>query len=196
MGSEEHSFPMPDENSLARLRAGELLLQNDGSDENGTAVSIMVFIHAPVERIWAIIISCRYAYAFVAGLKLCEVLEERGDYAVTRQVVDKGWAMPTLDFTFATTREPHRRMEFRLIRGDLKILHGSWDFETFPDGVLVRHALVLQPAMPAPRWLVRRNVKKDLPNMLSCIRGLSEGSGSAQAISADRLRCPGEVQAR
>jgi len=195
-GSEDHSFFLPDAKTMTRLRAGELLLENDRSEENGASASVLAFIHAPVERIWAIIISCGYAHAFVAGLQLCEVLQEHGDYAVTRQVVDKGWTVPTLDFTFETRREAYRHMDFRLMRGNLKTMHGTWDFRSFPDGVLVRHALVIKPALPAPRWLVRRNLRKDLPNMLRCIRGLSDGGGSAQATRADRLRCPGKVQGR
>jgi len=193
-GSEQatQDYP-PDPQSLQRLLTGEILEENDSSDENGAAVSLLVFIRAPVERIWEIIITCRYVQAFVAGLEYCEVLEERGDYALTRQVVDKGWTTPRMDYTFETLRRPYRHMEFRLTKGNLKSMHGSWDFESYPDGVLVRHVLALQPLLPAPRWLVRRNLKKDLPDMLRCIRGLAAGSGSAQQTRADLALCPGEV---
>jgi len=193
-GSEYPPFPVPDEQEMARLRAGEALLENDTGDESGAAAEVMIFVRAPVERIWAIIISCEYAHAFVAGLQFCEVLEERGDYALTRQVVDKGWASPRLDFTFETRRVPYRHMEFRLTRGDLKTMRGSWDFEALPDGVLMRHELVLQPVLPAPRWLVRRSLNQDLPNMMRCIRGLADGSGSDEAVRADRMDCPGDVK--
>ncbi len=191
---EDKPFSLPDEDTLTRLRAGEVVPENDVSDENGAAASLLVFIHAPVERIWAIIISCAYAHAFVAGMEFCDVLEERGDYALTRQIVDKGWLMPKMDFTFQTLRQPYRHMEFRLVKGNLKTMYGSWDFTVLPDGVLLRHVLVLQPVLPAPRWLVRRNMKRDLPDMLRCIRGLAAGSGSGQANRSDRMRCPGEVQ--
>ncbi len=49
----------------------------------------------------------------MAGLKVCQVLEERGDYALTRQVVDEGWATPRLDFTFEIMRQEYRHMELR-----------------------------------------------------------------------------------
>lgn len=194
--AEGHSFSLPDERSMARLRAGKLLLEKDRSDADGAAAVVTAFMHAPVKRIWAIIISCRYAEAFVAGLKLCEVLQEHGDWAVTRQVVDKGWTMPTLDFTFVTRRVPYRHMEVRLIKGNLKVMRGDWDFRSFPDGVLVRYALVVKPTLPAPRWLVRHKLKKDLTDMLRCIRALSDGSGSDQAMRADHSRCPGKLPGR
>jgi len=192
--AQDIAAPRPDETALARLRAGEIIIENESSDTHGAAVSLLAFMQAPVERIWGIIISCRYVEAFVAGLKYCEVLEERGDYALTRQVVDKGWAMPRMDFTFETRRQPYRHMDFRLTRGNLKTMQGTWDFMTYPDGILVRHTLALQPLLPAPRWLVRRNLKKDLPDMLRCIRGLAAGSGSAQRIDDDLGQCPGEIR--
>jgi ribosome-associated toxin RatA of RatAB toxin-antitoxin module len=193
-GSQAQTMSLPDAPELARLRAGEIVIENSSSDEDGSTVSILAFMHAPAERIWEIIISCRYVHAFVSGLEFCEVLEERGDYALTRQVVDKGWMMPRMDFTFETRREPYRHMDFRLTRGNLKTMQGSWDFETFPEGVLVRHVLALQPLLPAPRWLVRRNLKEDLPDMLRCIRGLAAGSGSGQETGEDLGQCPGKVR--
>jgi hypothetical protein len=194
LNAEAPSLALPDEGTMMRLRAGEVVPEQETSRRSGASVSILVFIHAPVGRIWGIIISCGYARAFVAGLEFCQVLEERGDYALTRQIVNKGWMTPRLDYTFETVREPYRHMSFRLVRGNLKTLRGSWAVAAFPDGVLVRHVLVLQPLLPAPRWLVRRNLNKDLPDMLRCIRGLANGSGTPAALDADRQSCPGEVE--
>lgn len=182
---------MPDAGTLERLRGGEWVLESGVSDEQGAAASILIFMRTPVERIWATIVSCAAAEIFVDGLEFCEVLEERGDYAVTHQVVDKGWMTPRMDYRFETRREPYRNMQFKLLEGNLKIMQGRWDFETLPDGVLVRHVLVLAPLVPAPRWLVRRNLNKDLPDLMQCIRGLSGGSGSGDALAADLDKCPG-----
>jgi Polyketide cyclase / dehydrase and lipid transport len=187
-------FALPDEPGMARLRAGEWILDRDLEDASGAAVSIMLFFHAPAERIWGIIISCDYARSWVEGLEKCEVLEDRGDYAVTRQVVDKGWATPRIDYTFETFRIPFQSMRFRLTSGNLKTLQGSWEFTELPDGVVLRHTLTLQPNFPVPRWLVRRTLTRDMPDMMLCLRGLSEGSGSEQASAEERRICPGAVK--
>lgn len=200
----EREFLLPDEGIMARLAAGEPVLEKDTMDEGGAAASILILIKAPVEQIWAIITSCPDVRVFLAGLQSCEVLEDNGSYAVTHQVVDKGWTTPQLDYTFETRREPYRFMEFNLLSGNLKTLRGTWEFETLPNrieeggieagGVLVRHLLVLRPILPAPRWLVSRNLKKDLPEMMQCIRGLAQGSGSAPAQAADLAKCPGKLE--
>jgi hypothetical protein len=191
---DSNPFALPDASGLARLRAGEWILDKDVEDANGAAESIMLFFHAPVERIWGIIISCDYAKSWVEGLEYCEVLEDRGDYALTRQIADKGWTTPRIDYTFETFRIPFHSMRFKLISGNLKTLQGSWEFSELPDGVVLRHTITLQPNFPVPRWLVRRTLTRDLPDMMLCLRGLSEGSGSAQASAEERHKCPGEVK--
>jgi len=184
----------PDVDGMARLRAGEWILNKDVEDANGATASILLFFRAPAERIWGIIISCDYAMSWVDGLEYCEVLEDRGDYALTRQIVDKGWASPRIDYTFEIFRTPFQSMQLKLKSGNLKTFQGSWEFNSLPDGVLLRHTLTLQPEFPVPRWLVRRTLTHDMPDMMLCLRGLAEGSGSALASAAERRKCPGVVE--
>jgi hypothetical protein len=192
--ADDIQFVLPDETSMARLRAGEWVMNKDLIDENVAAASILLFFRAPVERIWAIIISCDYAMSWVDGLEYCEVLQDRGDYALTRQIVDKGWASPRIDYTFEIFRMPFHSMRLKLKSGNLKTFQGSWEFSSLPDGVLLRHTLALQPNFPVPRWLVRRTLTHDMPHMMLCLRGLAEGSGSELASAEERRKCPGAVK--
>ena len=192
-GAADSESLVPDAKTMTRLLAGEWVLESASSDENGAAAGILIFVRAPVESIWRIITSCHYAQVFVAGMEYCEVVQDSGSYAVTRQVVDKGWTTPRMDYVFETRREPWKHMEFSLLGGNLKTLRGTWDFRALPGGTLVRHYLVLKPKVPAPRWLVRRNLRRDLPAMLQCIRGLADGSGTAEQQAGDLDQCPGEL---
>ena len=190
--SETSGITMPDAAGMDTLRAGGWILENVTSSEKGAAAGILILMHAPVEQVWGVIVSCRYAEAFVAGLEYCEVLEDTGDYALTHQVADKGWAAPQMDYTFETRRQPWQSMAFHLVSGNLKVLQGTWEFQPLPEGLLVRHYLELRPSVPVPRWLVRRNLNKDLPDMMQCIRGLADGSGSPERHAADLEKCPGD----
>ena len=186
-----NSPPAVDGERLQRLESGEVIVDEQTASVEGASVIAWIFIRAPVERVWETIISCKKAERFVAGLKLCEVLEETGDYALTRQVVDKGWSTPRLDYTFSTRREPYRHMKVELASGNLRTLKGDWIFDSMDGGVLLQHRLELRPLAPVPRWLVRRNLRKDLPAMLTCIRGLVSGSGSIDASARESTQCPG-----
>ena len=176
---------------LQRLESGEVIVDEQAESADGASVVAWIFIHAPVQRVWETIISCVQAERFVAGLRLCQVIEETGDYALTRQIVDKGWSTPRLDYTFSTKREPYRRMQVELASGNLRTLKGDWIFESMNDGVLLQHRIELRPLAPVPRWLVRRNLRKDLPAMLTCIRGLVSGSGTHEASAHESAQCPG-----
>ena len=178
--------------SLQRLESGEVIVDVQSRSTKGASVVAWIFIRAPVENIWETIISCDQAQHFVAGLRLCEVLKETGDYALTRQIVDKGWMTPRLDYTFATRRKAFQSMTFELASGNLERLAGDWSFESIDGGVLLRHRIELRPLVPFPRWLVRRNLRKDLPAMLTCIRGIVSGSGSSESVSQERAQCPGK----
>jgi ribosome-associated toxin RatA of RatAB toxin-antitoxin module len=185
--------PLPAE-VLDRLRMGEVVLEERNPQQGGVDAGVWIYMHAPVERIWEVMVSCADARAYVAGLRHCEVLEERGDYALAHQVLDKGWTTPRLDYTFETRRVPYERMDFSLVDGNLKEMRGSWTFQPLGEGLLVRHELVLELLVPVPRWLVRRNILKDLPGMMRCVRALAGGSGSAEMARNDRAQCAVEPQ--
>ena len=191
--AETDAAPSVSEADWNRLRAGEVILEEHVGASRPAGASVSLLVHAPVERVWAVIVSCEQARAFVAGLEECEVLDERGDYALTRQVVDKGWATPRLEYRFETRRVPYESMTFRLVDGNLRALEGSWSFQPTDSGLLVRHAVQLEPLVPAPRWLVRRNLRQDLPGMMRCIRALAGGSGDAATEERDLEDCSGDV---
>ena len=73
-------------------------------------------------------------------------------------------------------------------------MEGQWVFEPAPGGgLVVSHDIRIRSKFPAPRWLVRRVLKNDLPDMLACVRGLARGSGNEQLLAHDLARCPGDV---
>ena len=78
---------------------------------------------------------------------------------------------------------------------DLKILKGRWMLSPVANenSVIVVHEIRIQPKLPAPEWLVRRNLLRDLPDMMACIRGLAMASGDNDHIEGDLNRCPGEI---
>jgi len=174
-----------------RLMAGEILTLDTSSDEAGAAGRMQILVRAPARAIWEVIVSCELAHAFVDGLERCEVLEDTGERAVVHQVVDQGWLIPTYDFVFESLRMRYQKIDVRLIEGNLKALDATWLFQETPEGTLVDYRVRIQPSLPAPRFIVRRNVSRGMPGMLACIRGLAGGSGSPGLEGQDLSRCSG-----
>lgn len=182
---------LPDEPTMQRLETGEIILYETHTDESGGAGRVQALVHAPAADVWAVIISCKQAFLFVDGLKSCEVLEDSGDRARVHQVVKKHWLLPTQDFVFLSLRKPYREIDFELLEGNLDVLEGHWRFTPLPQGLLLEYEARIKPSLPAPRWLVRRTIRKDTPDLIACIRGLAKGSGSPEAVRTDLARCPG-----
>jgi len=184
---------LPEPDTLKRLRTGEIILNNTQTGEPGVAIQAQVFMKTPVERIWEVIYSCENAFIFLDGLKLCEVLEDNGMVTLTRQVVKRGWLVPEQDYTFRTLREPFKHAEILRTAGKPEVIEASWDFIAMPEGVVVIYKIRIKPDMPAPRFLVRRVMRRGILGMIACIRGLSGGSGSADLESSDLGSCAGDL---
>lgn len=184
---------LPEPATLQRLRTGEIILNNTQNGEPGVATQALIFMRTPVERIWEVIFSCENAFTFLDGLKLCEVLEDNGVVTLTRQVVKRGWLVPEQDYTFRTLREPFKHAEIQRTAGKPEVIEASWDFIAMPEGVVVIYEVRIKPDLPAPRFLVRRVMRRGILGMIACIRGLSAGSGSAGQESSDLGSCPGEL---
>jgi len=183
----------PQGDVLERLRTGEIVAKESQTDKSGGSARMQMLVQAPARAIWEVIVSCEKAYVFVDGLQNCEVLEDTGGSALVHQVVKQGWPIPTQDFVFESLRDHYREIEFRLIEGNLKAMEGYWRFQESPEGTLVDYQVRIQPGIPAPRFIVRRNIKKGMPNLLACVRGLAGGSGSRDLETTDLDRCPGKV---
>lgn len=180
---------------LPRLRNGEVLLQTMHNDKPGGAARVTALFYATAEAIWNVIGYCEYELIYIRGLKLCEVLNSGKNELLMRHRLRSSWYTPTLDFTFEASRKPGNLGEAHLVEGNLKVLQAQWRIIPLADidGVIVIHEIRIQPRTPAPRWLVRRSLRKDLPDMLACIRGLANASGDDRRIRADLKRCPGDV---
>ncbi len=77
--------------------------------------------------------------------------------------------------------------------GKLDAFEARWSFEPLAEGgLLVEYAIHIEPAVPSPRLLVRHYLRKRLPDLLACLRGLARASGPADQARNDLARCPGE----
>ncbi len=186
------------DDDMAGLQRGEILLQIIHTEKSGGAARVTALFHTSAEAVWDIIGYCKYQFIYMQGLELCEMLAGDQFHMTMHHRVRNSWYTPTLDFTFEAHRAPGGNGQARLIEGDLKVLEGQWKLFTLTDdnSVIVVHEIRIQPKIPAPKWLLRRSLRRDLPDMLACIRGLARASGDNGHIESDLERCPGEIPTR
>lgn len=184
-----------DDDSYQRMLGGEVIFQTFDKDLSGGSGRVEALFYADSEAIWQVIGECRYEFIYLKGLIECEVLQPGENFMLLRHRIRNSWYTPTLDFTFSATRTPDGKGEAKLVSGNLKVLQASWEMRPVDAdrAILVSHEVRIQPGFPAPRWLIRRSLNKDLPDMLACIRGLAHASGGLAQEQADLQRCPGDL---
>jgi len=180
-----------DDAAWERLRAGEVVLLEARDTGSGGAAHARALLRADAEAVWRVITSCEQAFTYVDGLERCEILEDTGRRVVVRQVIDTSWLLPRQDFVFESLREPYREIRVHLLEGNLDVLEGHWSFRPVAEGTLVDYTVRIEPSFPAPDFLVRRNLDRNMPGLLACVRALAGGSGSSEQERDDRARCPG-----
>ena len=185
-----------DEATLARLQNGEVIAREARADGQGGSARMQILVRAPAKSVWHVVASCDLAFVFVEGLQQCEVLEDSGAVVRVHQVVRQGWFAPRMDFVFESSRVPYERNTFHLLEGNLRSMQGEWRFHEDELGTMVDYEISLQPAMPVPRFLVRRSLRHSMPDLLACIRALAGGSLSTAGRTEDLGRCPGPTASR
>jgi hypothetical protein len=178
---------------MARLLSGEIIVANSDEYPEGGAARASALMHAPTEQIWNTLLSCEHARVYVPKMQHCKVLELDDAHGKIYHVIDQPWPLPALDIVFESRFHPFRTIESRLVAGNLSDFHATWHFREMPRGVLVDYVVYIEPAFPVPRFLVRRYFRKQLPDMLACLRALSHASGSTGQQQKDRARCRGEA---
>lgn len=186
---------------LQRLQQGEVLVHNARTDEAGGSVRVQVLMRTDVMTVWDFIADCERVFRYVDGLRDCEVLNIRhepgADITTLRQSVKKSWVVPKMDYVISVRRESPGRVDFSLVEGEMRNMEGGWRFEELPGdgGLVVTHQIRVRPSIPVPRWLLRRSMRKDVPDMLACLRGLVDGSGDFSR-EEDLDRCPKQRKGR
>ncbi len=192
----ENGFP--DNEELASLKRGEVLVQTIENETPGVTARATALVNTDADSIWDIIGYCKNGLIYMHGLKTCEMLEGDQFDMIVHHRVRKSWFSPMLDYTFRAKRNREGYGSAKLISGNLNVLSGYWQLTPLKgeQGVLVVHQISIQTRFPSPKWLVRRSLKHDLPDMLACIRGLALFPVRTESVRLDLNRCPGEIPPR
>jgi hypothetical protein len=184
---------LTDAEKISRLQAGEILYEYTHMDESGGALQAKIFIRASLEDTREILKGCGKAFVFVDGMEQCEILERTDTYVLIHQVVDTGLLAPELDYSYKAKSRSNTQMSFKLVEGNLSVMQGGWQFEELAEGVYATYEMRVRPGFPIPRFLVRMSLRRMIPDMLACIRGLLDGSEGPDQTMKDIERCPGDI---
>jgi hypothetical protein len=177
---------------MPRLQAGEVVVRSVRDEESGGAARVMALFQTPVEQLWDVLLSCEAAFRYLKGMTGCEILESEPRRNLVNHVIRRPWPLSPMDIVFEAHYTPYSLIDFRLVEGNLDRFEGQWRFVEKGDGFILDYEVHAKPAVPAPRLLVRHSIRYRLPDLVACLRALSDGSGSAEQKAKDLDRCPGQ----
>lgn len=164
----------PDPQVLAGLTRGQAYVEvrPDPAGASGL-IRAVEEIAAPSEVVWALLIDCELAPRLAASLKSCRILERdpAGRWDIREQISRPG-LMPRFRSVVRSDFEAPRRLRFRRIDGDLKVLEGEWRLTPVRDGRATRVVYESRAASPyaVPGGLARLVIRRDVALAMAALK--------------------------
>ena len=169
------------DDEMAAIESGSPIIrvQRDAEDKEATVqVVSAVKINASTDIVWQIMYGCDASKKVVRNLKSCTILEqsEDGSYDIREHIVKYSFLFPSLRNVFRSEYSEPNEIYFYRVGGDLKFQEGIWRLEEVDEGnsTLVYYKARLALKVPAPRFLIRRSIRKDIPEIFHQLRELAE----------------------
>jgi uncharacterized protein YndB with AHSA1/START domain len=142
-------------------------------------VRAVIDIAAPPEHVWKVMTDCATARKLMTNLTSCRVLsgDQRNGWDVREHLTRRNLVFPGMRIVFRSDYEPHRRIRFKLVEGDLKIQQGEWRLQPLAGGKGTRvfYDNRLAVDWPVPKAMMREALRKDTPKVLGNLRRACEG---------------------
>ncbi len=144
--------------------------------EEGSAwrVHVEATFAAQPRQIWSVLTDCGRATAFVPHLASCRIIEK--DQAAlwdVRENIANPPFLPRIRTIVRSEYQSPRLFTYKLVSGDMRRSEGSWTLVPKAGGTQVTYLALIEPALPAPGFLVSSAIKADLPEMFRRLNDLS-----------------------
>lgn len=142
-------------------------------------------VKARPDKVWSILTDYRNSPNIFATMKKCEVVQDRGDVKVMRHVIHPSGYPGTFDYVVEVSGTAPRTLEWHRISGAFKEVDGYWKLEPAEGGCYtnVTYAAYINGGFLFPSFLVRDQMKDDLPNVLVALKNSAEGVPTATQIA-------------
>lgn len=147
------------------------------ADGESARVHAAIDLPVPAERVWKTMTDCRYAARMITNVTRCRVLQQGAGWDIREHVTSGNMFLPEIRNVFRSDYEPYRRIRFRRVDGDLKIMEGEWGLLALNDARWTRltYENRLGARLKAPPFAVRAGLRKDTPKVLVNLRRIFTG---------------------
>ncbi len=142
-------------------------------DDDAMDVFSAVDITASPEVIWGVMTDCDRSLQIVDKMKSCRILEQGDGWDIREQKLRSGFITTTS--VFRSDYDFPRTIQISKAGGDMEVQEGVWRLEPLGDGVTrVSYRAASCPSFPVPSGMLKRAMRKDVPEILRRLRDEAE----------------------
>jgi hypothetical protein len=143
-------------------------------DDAAMDVFSAVNIAASPEMIWTVMTDCDRSLEIVDKMKSCRITAQGEGWDIREQKLRSG--IVTTTSVFRSDYDFPRTIRISKAGGDMEVQEGVWRLEPVGDGITrVSYRAASCPSFPVPSGLLKRAMKKDVPEILRRLRDAAEG---------------------
>jgi ribosome-associated toxin RatA of RatAB toxin-antitoxin module len=135
-------------------------------------------VKASPDKVWGILTDYRNSTNVFPTMKKCELLQDKGHVKVMRHVIHPAGYPGTFDYVVEVSGTPGKSLEWHRVSGAFKEVDTYWKLEPAEGGryTNVTYSSYINAGFLFPSFLVRGQMKDDLPTVLTALKTSSEGT--------------------
>ena len=162
-------------NQLAKLSAGKVLVYATvGPKSSAGIVRAVIDIPVSAKVLWRVMLDCRRARKYLAGLQGCRVIDraKNGTWDIRELRVRWVWYLPEIRSLIRSEYVDYRAIRFERAGGDLNDFKGSWSLHPIANGSSTRlfYQAKIDTGFVFSGTLVRSAMLSDVPMTLKALR--------------------------
>lgn len=175
---------------LAMLESGEVISEiwrEKSRQDNALEAYAAIYIKASPAQVWAVMRSCEASTQIVKDMVSCNILQAGPNEAwdIREQRFRAPFPLGRFRTVFRTDFTPYHKMTIRRTAGDMKTQDAIWAIDSVDNSytrVTYRASLALK--IPVPRFMMRRALRKDTPELMINLRRFVEAEAAKGANKA------------
>ena len=167
------------------LAAGEVISRRGNESKGEVALDLAVLVDAERSSVWQVLTECELAPQYVPDVLDCRLLEEVDDgrASIFVQTVKPVFFLPKFEHVFRLSYFPPERVTISGVAGGgfIEAMDGEWLIVPRPEGkIAVVQSMVVKPAVPIPKVMVRAALKRNLTKVLEAVKERAEAAAPGE----------------
>jgi hypothetical protein len=167
------------------LATGEVISRRGNENKGEVALELAVLVDAEWSSIWQVLTECELAPQYVPDVLDCRLLEQVDDgrASIFVQTVKPVFFLPKFEHVFRLSYFPPERVTISGVAGGgfIEAMEGEWLIVPRPGGKMaVIQSMVVEPAVPIPKVMVRAALKRNLTKVLEAVKERAEAAAPDQ----------------